>query len=364
MSTISAVATPVESNEALQPQVKRQKYNEEDVKEENLKGNGVKKENVTENDTKEKNSNESSNTEESLTENSIKEENATENSTNEENATEQLAEEEEQDRQYYKNYLNIHPYFVYDLRTYFEGCKLEDKDGFPYWNKKFLNYVSIGPRGLKEYLSDTLPELIPDEDFTKKSEKIHCFERCLFVMLNNSVELNIHERVHLSGMFRKSKKHMYLWICEEYGKLNSLEKIDKVDRLLDKTHDPEKSIDLRFSYFGELWNFLHGLDEPERECLKHLLWIYPHLDEVKYKFWQFNSPLTEKKLKHFVEDSPKFASLSHTRNTPTSNGRNWKIQCYNCYGLGHKKANCTSPKRTLHIPDLEQRLFSNIRRGN
>ncbi|WLF78685.1 hypothetical protein PVL30_002425 [Lodderomyces elongisporus] len=175
MSTISAVATPVESNEALQPQVKRQKYNEEDVKEENLNGNGVKKENVTENDTKEENSIESSTTEESSTENSIKEENATENSTNEENATEQLAEEEEQDRQYYKNYLNIHPYFVYDLRTYFEGCKLEDKDGFPYWNKKFLNYVSIGPRGLKEYLSDTLPESIPDEDFTKKSEKIHCF---------------------------------------------------------------------------------------------------------------------------------------------------------------------------------------------
>ncbi|EDK46480.1 hypothetical protein LELG_04661 [Lodderomyces elongisporus NRRL YB-4239] len=242
--------------------------------------------------------------------------------------------------------------------------KLKNSTTYKLWNISFLSYAGLAPPEFKEFILDdtTHAREVPGRDST--------FESMVDHLVVITVSNDILEEVRDKSLIGKAA---YLYIKDQYGVLQIHEQIQYITDLYDKILSNSVKFEKKMLYFNNIWKFLTKINESERDCLKHFIWIHQTSASFEQHFKAQNPIISEKELTKTIRIFPNLdvktvALATHGfKGRSQSEGQQGTLhicgwQCFNCFGLGHNYKQCPSPRRLSAIPNLEEHMVRLIKK--
>lgn len=116
-----------------------------------------------------------------------------------------------------------------------------------------------------------------------------------------TVSTDILEEVREKSLIGKAA---YLYIKDQYGVLQLHEQIQYITDLYDKILSNSVKFEKKMLYFNNIWKLLTKTNEPERDCLKHFIWIHQTSTSFEQHFKVQNPIISEKELTKTIRIFP------------------------------------------------------------
>lgn len=173
----------------------------------------------------------------------------------------------------------------------------------------------------------------------------------------------------------KYGKDLFQAIVQTYGEMEVRDKVAYIGSLQDKLFNGAIKESERFTVHDELFDFLEGHSEGEKRALSNFLWLYYTLSSFADKYLdnpllakldvptmkaylKYQDSLYPKTITAFTVDKDQRQEADDKDQREEADGSDpiFRVQCLNCFGLGHNSSDCPSPERDGMIPQLETRL--------
>ncbi|KAI5952035.1 hypothetical protein KGF54_005110 [Candida jiufengensis] len=238
--------------------------------------------------------------------------------------------------------------------------KLQSKVNFMLWKNNL--------KRLAEGVSPEFKAFVDDEVASDSYPAIH--NNKLDILLSLTVKESIISPIRSLGFIGKD---IYLEILKDFGVFHTHDKIKIVVKYWEKLADPTVNLKTKFITEKEYLQFVNTLPKEEQEALFHFIWLHLSKSRCIDKYLDGYDPkLNTSDIKRFITVHPELdegttainvnavsSNVSDVIVNPANVGNLFKVQCTNCFGLGHLARNCVSPnRRFVSIPDVERRLLA------
>lgn len=226
-----------------------------------------------------------------------------------------------------------------------------------------LNYIPWKNRivYIAGLINGKLVEFLLDDNSTIPSTPR--LQGLIEILMQRSISKEISKEFTTTNKYGKD---LFQAIVKTYGTMEVKDKVTYIGSLQDKLYDNSIKESERFTVHDELFDFLESHTPDERRALSNFLWLYHTLSSFADKY--LDNPLLAKldvpSMRAFLKyqdplyEKPKvvFAVDKDAKSQVDGSDPIFRIQCHNCFGLGHYSSECASPKRNGLIPQLETRL--------
>ena len=221
-----------------------------------------------------------------------------------------------------------------------------------YGDKKLFHYLTC-EEGDEKYVADN------DRTFLSLSDDL----------ITMTVSDDILKTLRKDGI---SGKDAYKLLQQKYGTLFVPEKIKLIVKYVEECHDSSKTFDERLATGRCIRDFIFRQPKEEQEPFMQFMLIGQSAKPYMEKFIDMNLPLATSSFDRVTAAHPSLlrgpkvlAATTPTATKNTSDGPDsytWKNWCFNCFGIGLRKTECSTPVRTISQSLAASRVKLNIRR--